>query len=119
MCSSLGVDERHEQYRRNGPSGCVKVASVPLTQQILEAASGLQEGEVLLPKELLHLATRAAVDQALSRLTREGKLMRIGRGAYSRRAPLVDGGCLGECAWLSASSKVVLPDAAIIRPQQR
>jgi hypothetical protein len=31
---------------------------------------------------LLHLGTRAAVDQALSRLTRRGKLMRAGRGFY-------------------------------------
>ena len=53
-----------------------------LVEHTLKAASGLEEGEVLLPKELLHLASRAAIDQALSRLTREGKLMRIARGAY-------------------------------------
>jgi hypothetical protein len=37
---------------------------------------------VLSPKEFLHLGSRAAVDQALSRLTKEGKLMRIARGTY-------------------------------------
>lgn len=53
-----------------------------LTDEILRAASGLAEGEVILPKEFLHLGTRAAIDQALSRLAREGKLLRIMRGAY-------------------------------------
>jgi len=31
----------------------------------------------------LHLASRASVDQTLTRLTREGKLLRVGRGAYA------------------------------------
>src|SRR5690606_11038664 len=31
----------------------------------------------------LHLASRAAVDQALARLAREGKVLRVGRGAYA------------------------------------
>jgi hypothetical protein len=35
-------------------------------------------------KALLHLGTRAAVDQALSRMTRGGQLQRIGRGLYVR-----------------------------------
>ena len=35
-------------------------------------------------KGLLHLGSRAAVDQALSRLTRRGQLLRIGRGLYFR-----------------------------------
>ena len=33
-------------------------------------------------KELLHLGSRAAVDQTLSRLARRGRLLRIGRGLY-------------------------------------
>jgi hypothetical protein len=37
---------------------------------------------VLSPKEFLHLGNRAAIDQALSRLTREGKLLRVARGTY-------------------------------------
>lgn len=53
-----------------------------LVEHILRAASGLEEGAVLLPKEFLYLASRAAIDQALSRLTREGKLIRVARGAY-------------------------------------
>ncbi len=39
---------------------------------------------LLAAKELLHLGSRAAVDQALSRLTRQRSLMRAGRGVYIR-----------------------------------
>jgi len=53
-----------------------------LTQAIFAAAQSLPEGGILSPKEFLHLGSRAAVDQALTRLTREGKLLRVGRGAY-------------------------------------
>ncbi len=55
----------------------------PLAQSILSAAQSLPEGGLLSPKEFLHLGSRAAIDQTLSRLTREGKLLRVGRGAYS------------------------------------
>lgn len=54
-----------------------------LTEAILSAAQTLPEGGLLSPKEFLHLASRAAVDQALTRLAREGKLLRVGRGAYA------------------------------------
>lgn len=53
-----------------------------LAENILKEAQVLLEGSLLSPKLFLHLATRAAVDQALSRLTKEGKLMRVGRGVY-------------------------------------
>ena len=45
-------------------------------------ARGLPEGGVVTAKSLMHLGTRVAVDQALSRLARQGRLLRIGRGAY-------------------------------------
>lgn len=54
-----------------------------LAQSILTQAQSLPEGGLLSPKEFLHLRSRAAIDQPLSRLAREGKLLRIGRGAYS------------------------------------
>ena len=54
-----------------------------LTESILSAARTLPEGGLISPKEFLHLASRAAVDQALTRLTREGKLLRVARGAYT------------------------------------
>lgn len=54
-----------------------------LTEAILSAARTLPEGGLVSPKEFLHLASRAAVDQALARLSREGKLLRVARGAYT------------------------------------
>lgn len=53
-----------------------------LPETILKTAKSLSEGGVLSPKEFLHLGSRAAVDQAFSRLTKAGKLMRIQRGTY-------------------------------------
>lgn len=55
-----------------------------LAETILERTSGLPEGTPIYAKELLHLGSRAAVDQALSRLVRRGHLMRAGRGVYVR-----------------------------------
>ena len=53
-----------------------------LPETILRCARSLPEGGVLAPKEFLHLGSRAAVDQAFSRLTKGGKLMRVARGTY-------------------------------------
>ena len=55
---------------------------IRLTSQILEQARRFPEGTPLAAKALLHLGSRAAVDQALSRLTRRGQLLRAGRGLY-------------------------------------
>jgi len=54
-----------------------------LAQSILSFAQSLPEGGLLSPKEFLHLGSRAAIDQTLSRLAREGTLLRVGRGVYS------------------------------------
>ena len=53
-----------------------------LTEAIFDAVKSLPEGGIVAPKEFLHLGSRAAIDQALTRLNREGLLMRVGRGAY-------------------------------------
>ena len=53
-----------------------------LPETILLHAQSLSEGGVMSPKEFLHLGSRAAIDQAISRLTKEGKLLRVGRGTY-------------------------------------
>ena len=53
-----------------------------LPETILLHAQALPEGGVLSPKEFLHLGSRAAIDQALSRLAKEGKLLRVARGIY-------------------------------------
>jgi len=55
-----------------------------LTEDILEHVRVLPEGAPLTAKGFLHLGRRAAVDQALSRLARRGKLLRVGRGLYVR-----------------------------------
>lgn len=54
-----------------------------LPETILQHAQALPEGGVLSPKEFLHLGSRAAIDQAFSRLTKAGKLLRVSRGAYA------------------------------------
>ena len=69
-----------------------------LTEQILAHATGLPEGAPVSAKSLLHLGNREAVDQALSRLSERGQLIRAGRGVYLRpiasrfgtRAPSVE-----------------------------
>lgn len=69
-----------------------------LTEQILAHAETLPEGTPLAAKSLLHLGSRAGVDQALSRLAERGQLIRAGRGVYLRpiksrfgaRAPSVE-----------------------------
>jgi hypothetical protein len=53
-----------------------------LPETILLHAQSLPEGGVLSPKQFLHLGSRVAIDQALSRLTKGGKLLRVGRGTY-------------------------------------
>lgn len=55
-----------------------------LPEAILLHAQALPGGGVLSPREFLHLGSRAAIDQAFSRLTRAGKLMRLARGVYVR-----------------------------------
>ncbi|NKK01210.1 hypothetical protein GFL63_20880 [Rhizobium leguminosarum bv. viciae] len=69
-----------------------------LSERIMERAANLPEGAPVAAKGLLHLGSRAAVDQALSRLQRRGQLLRAGRGLYVRpvnsrfgsRAPSVE-----------------------------
>ena len=55
-----------------------------LSKRIMEHATGLPEGAPLCPGALLDLGNRAAVDQALSRLARSGRLMRIYQAVYMR-----------------------------------
>ena len=55
-----------------------------LPKRIMEYAESLPEATPLCPAGLLHLGKRAAIDQALSRLARSGKLMRIFQGVYMR-----------------------------------
>ena len=65
-----------------------------LPKRIMEYAESLPEATPLCPAGLLHLGKRAAIDQALSRLARSGKLMRICQGVYMRPKQTR----FGECA---------------------
>lgn len=53
-----------------------------MPEVILRQAHALSEGAVLSPKTFLHLGSRAAVDQAFSRLAKDGRLLRVARGTY-------------------------------------
>ena len=55
-----------------------------LPSQIMSHAAESPEGTPLCPSALLHLGSRAAVDQALSRLARKGELVRVCQGVYVR-----------------------------------
>jgi hypothetical protein len=55
-----------------------------LVKYITKRFAGFPEGKNITAKELLHFGNRAAVDQALSRLTRSGHLLRVSRGLYVR-----------------------------------
>lgn len=55
-----------------------------LSRHVMEHAEALPEAAPLCPAALLHLGSRAAVDQALSHLARSGHLMRICQGVYMR-----------------------------------
>ena len=55
-----------------------------LPERIASALEAWPEGLPVSAKGLLHLGHRPAVDQALSRMTRAGQLLRISRGLYVR-----------------------------------
>lgn len=50
--------------------------------KILRRVRGMGRGSVFSPKQFVHLASRAAVDQAMSRLAAKGDVRRLGRGVY-------------------------------------
>lgn len=53
-----------------------------ITHTLRTLARTLPEGAPLTASQLLHLGNRAAIDQALARLTKRGELLRVGRGIY-------------------------------------
>jgi len=52
--------------------------------QVLARIRAKRSGSVFVPVDFLDLGGRAAVDQALSRLVRDGALRRVARGVYDR-----------------------------------
>ena len=64
-----------------------------LSKRIVEHARALPEAVPICAGTLLHLGNRAAVDQALSRLARSGRLLRICQGVYMRPVETRFGPC--------------------------
>ncbi len=60
------------------------MSSAHLPERIASELETWPEAVPVSAKGLLQLGSRAAVDQALSRMTRRGQLLRIGRGLYLR-----------------------------------
>lgn len=58
------------------------MSSPSIAERVLQESRKLPEGSLIRAKSVLHLGSRAGVDQALSRLAREGALLRIARGTY-------------------------------------
>ena len=55
-----------------------------IQEQILSRIRTKRRGTIFVPMDFLDLGGRAAVDQALSRLVRNGDLRRVARGVYDR-----------------------------------
>ncbi len=53
-----------------------------IIQTITKRIRAKRRGWVFTPKDFLDIGTRAAVDQALSRLTKQGMIRRLDRGVY-------------------------------------
>lgn len=53
-----------------------------LADRLLSLAAEMPEGTPLTAKQLVHLGDRAAISRALSRLAKQGKLLRASRGLY-------------------------------------
>ena len=70
-----------------------------LPERIMEHAEALPEATPICPAALLHLGQRAAVGQALSRLARSGRLMRIRQGVYMRPIESRFGRCAPGSPW--------------------
>lgn len=60
----------------------MKVAH-PIANKVLARLRSAAAGTVVSAKDLLDLGPRAAVDQALSRLARQGRIQRVRRGLYA------------------------------------
>lgn len=60
----------------------MKTAATSVPDRIMRRARATGRGGVFTPTDFLDVAARAAVDQALSRLAKSGKLRRLARGLY-------------------------------------
>jgi len=61
----------------------MKRPNTSVADRIMRRARAAGRGSVFTPRDFLHIAGRAAVDQALSRLVKIGKLRRLAHGLYN------------------------------------
>jgi hypothetical protein len=59
---------------------------ITVTQAVQNHLQTLPAGQAFTPKSLLHLGSRAAIDQVLSRMCRSGTITRMARGVYAAPA---------------------------------
>jgi hypothetical protein len=55
-----------------------------ITESLHQAVEAIPEGQPFVPAQFLTLASRASVDQALSRMRKAGRISRVSRGVYVR-----------------------------------
>lgn len=55
-----------------------------LTENIMSVAQAMPEGSMIVAKDFLHLGSSASINNTLSRLAQDGRLLRVSRGAYVR-----------------------------------
>ncbi len=60
----------------------MKPVSISVPDRIMKRARAAGRGGVFTPTDFLDVAARATIDQALSRLVKNGKLRRLARGLY-------------------------------------
>src|SRR5262245_47899048 len=53
-----------------------------VTEKVRKALKGKREGAIVSARSLEQLGSRAALDQTLSRLSKNGEILRISRGLY-------------------------------------
>lgn len=84
-----------------------------LPKRIMEHAETCPEATPLCPDALLHLGNRAAVDQALSRLARSGRLLRICQGVYMRLTETRFGQCAPDVGKAIAALSALWGDTIV------
>ena len=87
-----------------------------LSRAIAEELKRVPEAGLVTPKQFLHLASRAAIDQALGRMAKSGELVRIARGIYC--APITSryGDYLPEAEQLVAQLEALTGDSIVSHP---
>ena len=87
-----------------------------LTRAIVDELKRAPEGGLVVPKHFLHLASRAAIDQALGRLAKSGQVVRIARGIYCAPITSKYGHYLPEAEHVIAHLQALTGDTIVSHP---